>query len=155
LGLPLPEAFLRLMGSPQLQDRIPSCTACTFDLSAHITPCIGDTPGYIIRFLRDQQDVLLWYLYLTPHAEECVLVSPYEFADAADANPNAIPEDERQAVIANTCICAPTFEAFVYRFWLENTLWFKLNSSNASNASSDGNGQHTDEQQRYLDHYKR
>ena len=132
LGLRLPDAFVRLMGSPELQDRIPSCTACTFDLSAHIVPCIGDTPGYIIRFLRDQQDVLLWYLYLTPQGEECVFVSAYEFGDGVDENPNDVPDDERTAVIANTFICAPTFEAFVYRFWLENTLWFELNSSGSA-----------------------
>ena len=154
LGLTLPQAFVRLMGSSDLQDRIPSCTACTFDLSAHIVPCIGDTSGYIIRFLRDQQDVLLWYLYLSPHGEECVLVSPYEFGDGPDENPNDLPDDERNAVIAHTFICAPSFEAFVYRFWLENTIWFKLDAANAS-MTSGGDGQLTDEQQGYLDHYKR
>jgi hypothetical protein len=148
LGLTLPEAFVRLMGSPELQDRMPSCTACTFDLSAHITPCIGETPGYLIRFLRDQQSVLLWYLYLTPHGEECVLASPYEFGDGEDDNPNDLPDDQRRAVMAHTCICAPTFEAFVYRFWLENILWFKLNSS-------DDDGRLSEEQRGYVDHYKR
>ena len=154
LSLTLPEAFVHLMGSHELQDRIPSCTACTFDLSAHVVPCIGDSPGYIIRFLRDQQDVLLWYLYLTPDGDERVLVSPYEFGDGPDEDPNALPDDERKAVIAHTCICAPSFEEFVYRFWLENALWFKLNTNNASTTGG-GDGQLTDEQQRYLDHYKR
>ncbi|MEO7002487.1 MAG: hypothetical protein ABI068_11725 [Ktedonobacterales bacterium] len=148
LGLTLPEAFVRLMGSPELQDRIPSCTACTFDLSAHIVPCIGDSPGYIIRFLRDQQDVLLWYLYLTPQGEQWVLVSPYEFGDGPDENPNDVADDERTAVIAHTRICAPSFEAFVYRFWLENTIWFTLNTSDSS-------GSLTNEQQHYVDHYRR
>ena len=147
LGLRLPKAFVRLMGSAELQDNIPSCTACTFDLSAHIMPCIGDAHGYIIRFLRDQQDVLLWYLYLTPQGDESVLVSPYEFGDGAEENPNDLPDDERKAVVAHTWICAPTFEAFVYRFWLENVLWFKLNESA-------GDNRFTDEQQRYLDHYR-
>jgi len=148
LGLTLLEAFVRLMRSPKLQDRIPSCTACTFDVSAHITPCIGETPGYLIRFLRDQQSVFLWYLYLTPHGDECVLVSPYEFGEGEGDNPNNLPDDERTAVIAHTCICAPTFEAFVYRFWLENVLWFKLNSS-------DHDGHLSEEQRSYLDHYKK
>lgn len=90
-GLTLPKAFVRLMGSPDLQDRIPSCTACTFDLSAHIIPCIGETPGYLIRFLRDQQSVLLWYLYLTPQGDECVLVSPYEFGEGKTRIPMIYP----------------------------------------------------------------
>jgi hypothetical protein len=146
-GLTLPEAFMRLTGSPGLQDRIPSCTACTFDLSAHIIPSIGDTSGYLIRFLRDQQSVLLWYLYLTPQGDECVLVSPYEFGEGEDENPNDLPDETRTAVITHTCICAPTFETFVYRFWLENVLWFKLNSSV-------DDGQMSDEQRSYLDHYR-
>jgi hypothetical protein len=145
LGLSLPNAFVHLMSASKLQDQIPSCTACTFDLSAHVVPCIGESSGYLIRFLRDQQDVFLWYLYLTPDGDECVLVSAYEFGDEADYNPNDLPDDQVSAVISHTWICAPTFETFVYRFWLENTLWFKLNSAR--------NQALTDVEQRYLDHY--
>ena len=78
LGLTLPPAFVELMGSSELQDRIPSCTACYFKLSERILPCPAAEQGYILRFLNDQQDVLLWYLYLTPDGDARVLVSPYE-----------------------------------------------------------------------------
>ena len=50
LGLTLPESFVRLMSSPELQDRIPSCTACFFKLSDDIMPCPGSDGGYIVRF---------------------------------------------------------------------------------------------------------
>jgi hypothetical protein len=146
LSLTLPESFVRLMGSPELQDRIPSCTACTFGLPRRILPCIGSDRGYIIRFLNDQQDVLIWYLFLTPGGEQRVIVTPYEFDEGEDENPNDLPEDQRSAVIANTAVCAPSFEAFVYRWWLENAIWFKLNSS-------DGESKLTDEERRYLAHY--
>lgn len=146
LGLTLPESFVRLMGSPELQDRIPSCTACTFGLPQRILPCIGSDQGYLIRFLNDQQDVLIWYLFLTPGGEQRVIVTPYEFDEGEGENPNDLPADQRNAVIANTAVCAPSFEAFVYRWWLENTIWFTLNSS-------DGDGKLTDEQRRYLAHY--
>lgn len=146
LGLTLPSSFLRLMGSPELQDRIPSCTACYFQLADDIIPCPGSEQGYIIRFLNDQQEVLLWYLYLTPAGEQRVLVSPFMLDEVAQDGP--MNEQTRQAVIDNTFECAPTFAEFIYRFWLENVIWFKLNDG-ASAAPLTG------EEQAYVAHYER
>ena len=130
LGLTLPPAFLRLMGSRELQDRIPSCTACFFKLSERIVPCPAAEQGYIVRFLNDQQDVLLWYLYLTREGDACVIVSPYELDEPEDAEEGEVLTDvARHNILTNTVVCAPTFDEFIYRFWLENTLWFKLNEA--------------------------
>jgi hypothetical protein len=156
LGLTLPKAFLRLMASPALRDRIPSCTACYFDLSKKIVPCPGSEEGYVIRFLNDQQDVLSWYLYLTLQGEHCVLVSPFELDKAANEEAEESDKGEagkdreqvekrRRSIIANTLVCAPSFEAFIYRFWLENVLWFNLNEAEGSLSEA---------QQQYLAHYK-
>ncbi len=147
LGLKLPEAFLRLMSSRELQNSIPSCTACYFSMSDAILPCPGSEDGYIIRFLNDQQDVLLWYLYLTPQGDERVLVSPILLDDFAGPEHAAnLTDDWRKAILANTRVCGPSFEAFLYRFWLENTLWDALNESEAPL---------TEAQERYLAHYKK
>ena len=171
LGLKLPEAFLRLMSSRELQNSIPSCTACYFSMSDAILPCPGSAgvrasaasesagtefpqapaaegeDGYIIRFLNDQQDVLLWYLYLTPQGDERVLVSPILLDDFAGPEHAANLTDEwRKAILAHTRVCGPSFEAFLYRFWLENTLWDALNEREAPL---------TDAQERYLAHYKK
>jgi hypothetical protein len=113
--LVLPAAFVRFMSDPGLQRVIPSCTACEWDLSAAPVPS-RITPGaFTLRFLRDQQDCLFWYLHLGPSTEE-VLVSPIPF-DQPDLQ--VTPAQ----VAANTWICAPQFEQFVYRFWMENELW--------------------------------
>jgi hypothetical protein len=171
LGLTLPPAFLRLMGSHKLQDRIPSCSACFFILSERIVPCPAAEQGYIVRFLNDQQDVLLWYLYLTREdqrppepagrravpptceaqsprvrskrrsseaGDACVIVSPYELDGPEDAEEGESLTDVarhnilRHNILTNTVVCAPTFDEFIYRFWLENTLWFKLNEAGAT-----------------------
>jgi hypothetical protein len=130
LGLTLPPSFLRLMESPELQERIPSCTACYFSLSDDIISCPGSEQGYIVRFLNDQQEVLLWYLYLTPAGGQRVLVTPYSLEEIAQRGP--LSEEWRQAILANTFACAPTFAEFIYRFWLENVIWFKLNDQAAA-----------------------
>jgi hypothetical protein len=143
LGLVLPAAFLRLMSSSELQDRIPSCTACYFELGQRIAPCPGSPQGYALRFLNDQQDVLAWYLYLAPDGGSCVLVSPYALdgEDDGDEPPNA------QAIAAQTRVCARSFEEFIYRFWLENTLWFKLSEGSQPPTL-------TPDERRYIAHYE-
>jgi hypothetical protein len=153
LGLTLPTSFAPFMTNPALHDRIPSCTACEFALPSRIQRSVAGDGGYLISFLHDQQDVLLWYLYLTPTGASSVVVSPYDYdGDDADTDaPGSVPSDDqtlsdqqRAAIVANTFVCAPSFEVFLYRFWLENTIWFALNDGKPL----------TDEQQRYVAHYQ-
>jgi hypothetical protein len=143
LGLALPESFVRLMSSPELQDRIPSCTACYFTLSDDILPCPGSEGGYIVRFYNDQQDVLLWYLYLTPQGAQYVLVTPIELEEMAT---DTLTDEERQSIHENTWVCAPSFVAFIYRWYLENSIWFKV-------SESDDESKLTSDERRYLAHY--
>ncbi|HLY29534.1 MAG TPA: hypothetical protein VKQ36_00775 [Ktedonobacterales bacterium] len=145
LGLTLPTAFVTLMASPELQDHIPSCTACDFRLAEQIVPCPGREGAYLIRFLHDQQDVLLWDLYLTTAGQQCVIVSPYDLATLED-DLKQHPEVTLEQVLENNVFaCAPSFAEFIYRFWLENTIWFSLNESDGPTL--------TTEQSQYLSHY--
>lgn len=131
LGLTLPAAFIHLMASPALQDRIPSCTACFFSLDDHLIRCPGSDGAYIAAFLRDQQDCVLWYLYLTPDGAHRVLAFPGDIAidlDEVGAGQQVTVADIASAIR----VCAPSFASFIYRFWLENTIWFKLHSSDAA-----------------------
>lgn len=124
-GVALPAAFVRFVADPSLGAAIPSCTACEWDPSAAPVPCRVVPGAYTIRFLRDQQDCLFWYLHVLPDGTAPVLCSPIPFDE---------PELEvtREVVIANTWVCAPHFEHFVYRFWLENTLWELANDPDAT-----------------------
>jgi hypothetical protein len=176
LGLRLPAPFLRLMASPALQDRIPSSTACCFELGKAIASYPGRQDGFILRFLNDQQNVLTWYLYLTRDGASCVIVTPYwlegltgaqgddapgatltaTLGEGPDAVTRQIESGPRytesadpqaiQQVVANTYACGPSFVSFLYRYWLENVLWFKLNDASGA--------QLTQEEQRYLAHYR-
>jgi len=138
-GLVLPQSFVDFMHSPELQRRVPSCTACEWDLSGPIPSPLGDG-AHLVRFLRDQQDVLFWYLYLrldtSPAESAAVVCSPIAF-DQHDLS------QRRDEVLANTWWCAPDFEHFVYRFWIENVLWFTLNEAGERDAT----------QEAYLSHY--
>ena len=121
-GVRLPPAFVRFMSDAGLRGAVPSCTACEWDPSAAPVPCRVVPGAFTVRFLRDQQDCLFWYLHLLPTGEAHVLCSPIPFDD---------PELDvsREVTLANTWYCAPHFEHFVYRFWIENELWERLGSS--------------------------
>jgi len=132
----LPPEFIRFMGNLVWRRAIPSCTACEFDLG-ELVPSVIEEGAYTLLFLRDQQDVLLWYLYLTPDGEYRVICSPIPFDDADIDEPVHV-------IKAHTLIVAPSFEAFLYRFWIENRIWFAL---------EEGDGGLTAAQQAYVDHY--
>jgi len=139
-NIQLPPEFIVLMNEYELQQQIPSCTACYFDLSTDIIPSpLPNDDAYLIRFLNDQQDVLLWYLYLKPTGEHCVVVSPICFDDQEYTQ--TLP---KETILANTFYCAASFEAFIYRFWLENTIWFDLESNELSEVSK-----------QYVTHYQK
>ncbi len=139
-GLELPPAFLRLMGSTPLQDRIPSCTACYFQLGQRLLPCPGSEQDRMVSFLIDQQAVVTWYLVLTRHAGHYVVASSIYLEEfVGDELALAQAEFSDDAVV-----CAWSFEEFLYRFWLENTIWFALDDGKPL----------TDEQRRYLDYYQ-
>lgn len=154
LGLMLPAAFTRLMSAPELYTRIPEYAGCWFYLhEAQLDPCPGSEDGFVVRFLTDQQDCILWYLYLTRQGTEAVLAvgDPSPNAPSAYLERLARPDEDgplnneqRQAVIANIYACAPSFEAFVYRWWFEATIYMKLHRYDSTPL--------TEDERRYLAH---
>lgn len=153
LSIPLPEAFLRWMGSPELLERIPSPTDCYVDLSTAIVIRIGDETGYVIRFITDRQGVLSWFLYLTAEGKQWILVGE-PWLDDIDTSVETENTQEGQTRGQNKRrieeilkVCAFSFEAFLYRFWLENILWYKLMSDKVQQAL-------TEEEEHYLQYYR-
>jgi hypothetical protein len=113
-GVPLPPAFTRFMGSPELQRRIRSNTSCYLDLDAGAVPVAGG--GRLIRFLADQQGCLFWYLFVTEDGSDHAVACSIECFDSE--------EDELVEETEAVCFCAESFETFLCRYWLENEIWF-------------------------------
>jgi hypothetical protein len=156
VGLRLPTAFTRVMAKPELLDCIPEYAGCWFSLyGAQLVPCPGSEDGFVVRFLNDQQDCVLWYLYLSQHGAEAVLAvgdpfpdgpSPYLERLVSPDEDGPLTESQRRAVLANTYACAPSFETFLYRWWLEVTIHRKLDGFDSEPL--------TEEERRYLTHYQ-
>lgn len=117
LGLALPSAFALFLGDTELQARVPSCTDCFLFLpSAPVMAPRGD--GWLVHFLADSQGCLFWYLFLRPgDAEAAVLCSTDFWGAPEDSDEDAVPDPD------TLVWCAPSFEAFICRFWVENVLW--------------------------------
>jgi hypothetical protein len=155
-GVRLPATFTHLMAAPELYTRIPEYAGCWFNLwDAQLDPCPGVEDAFVVRFLNDQQDCVLWYLYFSRRGDEAVLAVWDPYPDAPSnylerlVRPDEdgpLTEQERRAVLSNTYACAPSFEAFVYRWWLETTIYMKLHGYDSESL--------TEEEHRYLAHYE-
>ncbi|MER6197054.1 hypothetical protein ABT234_06710 [Streptomyces sp. NPDC001586] len=146
-GPALPEGFAAFYGSERLHrafDEV-SVTGCWSHLSGPLRSPVEEG-ARLVRFLRDQQDCVIWYLYLRPCGEAFVVFSHLELESAgwwADGEPT---EEVRAAVAASLMRCADTFEEFAYRFVVENELWMQANSTGSD-------GPLAPRLQAYADHY--
>jgi hypothetical protein len=126
--LPLPTSIRTLASRADLQRRVRSESGCYLDLGQLLVPT--STPGgYLLHFLSDQQSTFHWLLYVDKDGNEGVVgtVEPLGF-DYADE-----PEWAARQVAgigldpsSGLEVCADTFVEFVYRFWVENEIWFAL-----------------------------
>jgi hypothetical protein len=153
LDLPLPSAFETFMSSPGLQSLVGSgVTGTIWDLAAHL----GTTTegGHLVHFLCDQQWVLHWLLYVGDAGSEAVVCTAEPIGH--ERNPRAGGERNMLDLRRPDCaVVAESFEEFVYRFLIENQLWYALNDSAWQMDGLDGPIKLTDVQQRYVDHYQR
>ncbi|MGW4687933.1 hypothetical protein ACWEPM_23965 [Streptomyces sp. NPDC004244] len=129
-GLALPEGFAAFYGSEHLChtfDEV-SVTACWSHLSGPLhSP--AEEGARLVRFLRDQQDCVIWYLYLRPSGEAFVVLSHLELESAGWWAQGEPTEEVKAAVASSLMRCADTFEEFAYRFVVENELWMQMNSA--------------------------
>jgi hypothetical protein len=77
--------------------------------------------------LSDQQWIRHWFLYIDRLGNEAMLVSgePIGFVPEEDWQappPSVIPMDGTY----DLDVCADSFAEFLYRFWIENELWWAL-----------------------------
>jgi len=130
-GLPVPPSLRLLAERPELQRRIRSATACYLDLG-HFAAATDIDDGRLIHVLSDQQWVRRWLLYLDEAGGEAVLTSaePVGFDLPADwpSPPSVLPVASGQADLE---VCADSLAEFLYRFWIENEIYFAVGEGRA------------------------
>jgi hypothetical protein len=138
-GLTVPSSYVTFMNDASLHERIPTCTGCYLDVPTTLIALPGGQPGRLLRFMNDQQCAVLWYLHLTVDGACSVVCAE----PANDDDDEGEPLDDVKPNLDNVATCALSFEEYVHRFWMENTLWFSLYEKTKAPL--------TPEQQTYLD----
>ena len=114
----LPSEFVFFMSEPRLHRRIRSNTDCFLDLCPAPVPSpLGE--GHLVRFLADSQGCLFWYLFLPlGQRDHAVVCSPDFYGTEAEQWQDEAP-DPSQIVFSSS-----SFEEFIWRFWIENEIWY-------------------------------
>lgn len=118
-GFVLPPAFERFLTNGDLVSRFRSPTDCYFRHSATLLDDRDSNEGAFLHFLSDSQNCYEWYLHLDREGNHCVVVSDEDLADFSSTEISAIKPPD-------VMCCAPSFESFLYRLWLENEIWLRL-----------------------------
>ena len=125
----LPAAYATFLRRPELMTAIPSCTACYWSPATQPVPSPFGDGTRLLRFLSDQQDVLFWYLWLGVDGGHRVVCGSYPYHEVT-----VTAEQAARDLVE----VAPEFEAFCYRFWVENLAWFEVNESGLDETSRTG-----------------
>jgi hypothetical protein len=135
-GARMPAEFLRVARDPALRRHLRSATDCYFDLGDHAVEVPG---GWLVHFLSDSQWVRHWLLFAGAGEQAVVTTS---FPAGFELTP-----DDRRAYPGEPAyeICAGTFLEFIWRFWIENEIWFAVACENNPLTSS---------QHHYVNHYE-
>lgn len=115
-AIDLPASFATFLASPRVMWSLRSMTGCRWSLDADSLQPIPTSGERAVRFLTDQQGALFWYLLLDGTSDPPVVVSSQDFSDGETWEPSPLEHIYR---------CAPTFEAFICRFWVENEIGFR------------------------------
>jgi len=139
--LELPRAFRTFVSDPEPRLRVRSSTLCYLDLGQFPVDVPGG--GSLIHFLSDQQWVLHWLLYVGADRSEAVVVTESAFGFEVDG----ASFDRWEPADGGMSVCAESFSEFLYRFWIENEIWFKCAGSRAAEPL-------TEEERRYAEAFR-
>ena len=124
-GLAFPASFVTFMSSAELQRRVPSGTCNGWEMSG-LAPSPVEEHGFLLRFMHDQQGCWFYYLYLAGDGSCPVLGSAELFTPEEE-------EDREEALafsptdfMESATWMAPDFEQFIYRYWVENVVWYHV-----------------------------
>jgi hypothetical protein len=129
INISFPSSFIDFINSDDLKGRVRSCTDCYLDLGDCLVHTSGVEKGYLTHFMSDSQWILHWYLYLDESGDHCVLVSEagFGFQHIDMDSPRKFDRDGLfQLNQKQIWLCAESFQEFIYRFWIENEIYFSL-----------------------------
>jgi hypothetical protein len=114
--LEIPNSFLNFMSNGELIRRIRSNTDCYFEFGDCIEEVVESNGMNFIHFMSDSQGCFFWYLCIDKDGESCIVTS----VNLYGYKNKVAPELDEVGYF-----CASSFEEFIFRFWIENEIWYK------------------------------
>jgi uncharacterized protein (TIGR02996 family) len=151
-GVRLPEAFVKFMSNRALHGTYRSVTGCYFTLFDEHTPIRANPSGegMHVHFYSDSQYCLLWDLYVHASGGHCVIARWRDYFEPEPPD----PEDDRPPYTGpRAWFVAPSFEAFIYRVWVENQIW-SIEHADFLRREEERPPPITPAIQAYMDHYR-
>ena len=119
--LTLPASLTTFVKREELHQRIRSNTCCDIIACSYSKT----NYGYLIPFLSDSQGCVYWHIHLNDHNQYFIAASLNEYGFLNGAGKPYFDE-QIDLEKADIWYCAPTLSEFMYRFWIENEIWFTL-----------------------------
>jgi hypothetical protein len=116
----IPKSFINFLRKENLIRSIRSNTDCYFELGDFIEE-IPNTGLHFIHFLSDSQYCGFWYLCLDKEGNHKVVTSGNLYGHKGE-----VYEEFRDVDDEIGYLCASSFSEFIYRFWVENEIWYKI-----------------------------
>ncbi|MDJ1493041.1 hypothetical protein QNI19_08860 [Cytophagaceae bacterium DM2B3-1] len=138
--LVLPSSFITAMQHPEWLNVIDSPTDCFFELDENGFIDLKDREGEcLLHFYSDSQYCLLWYLHFDSFGKHRVVVSKNSWFQHLHTHtflphPEVDVDEDIEKMISEIeagshtflCECAPDFESFLYRVWIEGDIYYAM-----------------------------
>jgi hypothetical protein len=135
--LQLPADFETFARDPTLRHHLRSATDCYFDLASHAVEVPG---GQLVHFISDSQWVRHWLIFVGADDGQAIVTT--DFPVGFDLTPDDL---EVYPGKPHFEVCAPTFLEFIWRWWIENEIWF---------SDYEGRRQLSAAESSYVEHYR-
>lgn len=125
-GYEVPESLAWLLPDADLHQRLPSCTDCYFLPQDRGELHRQDGGDAFLTFYSDSQACLTWGVRLGPRGDT--------YAPVLVGAPEDLPMDEAQdpdepySYFPELELCAQSVEEFIFRWWIENSIWYATQS---------------------------
>jgi uncharacterized protein (TIGR02996 family) len=147
VGTPLPNSFGRFFRDDRHAYLIESATDCYFNLPSVVSFAPGAPGCRLVRFYSDSRGHPNWYMYLTPEGDSCVVASQAYLGGRIGDN-RGDPEGDPEF-----WFCAPSFEEFIVRTWIENVAWWHVRTPESA-GQDESRWAASPEGRAYLGHYR-
>jgi hypothetical protein len=123
-GIELPKEISNFFCLPEVNCRIRSSTDNFYELGDFIEIISADQTYYMLHFYSDSQYCMLWYICFREDGSHFIVATHKLYGHKYSFNYNEEFKEDSHFI---GYYCANSFKEFIYRYDIEQRIWFKIN----------------------------